>query len=307
MSVHTFAAMGTTFWLQVEGIAHEVLPCAERLVRDVEARLSRFLPGSALSRLNIEREMSDPMLAAVTREALRARDRTGGAFDPTLGDALIAAGYDRSFERLSPVEGRQVADDCRVRPPAPSAGRASRGHPLDLSNRELAVWIEGDRVRLTGTGMLDLGGIAKGWTVDRVAEQLEAAGATGWVVDGGGDIRVGGQPPDGEWRLGIGDDYAIGLVTGAVATSSSRKRRWRTLGGEGHHILDPRTGKPSAGAVDTAVVVAHDAITADVLATALIADFGGAWPALDRQGAAALVHTHAHGWQMTPNLEELLR
>ena len=169
MSTHAFTAMGTTFWLRVEGVHQDVLPCAERFVRVAEARLSRFLPGSALSRLNTERVMSDPMLAAVAREAMRARVLTRGAFDATLGAALVAAGYDRSFERLPPNPGT-----------AP------------VEHRELGVGVEGDTVRLTGAGMLDLGGIAKGWTVDRVAEQLAAAGATGWVVDGGGDIRVGG-------------------------------------------------------------------------------------------------------------------
>lgn len=305
MSVHTFAAMGTTFWLQVEGADDDVLPCAERFVRDVEARLSRFLPGSALSRLNTQREMSDPMLAAVTREALNARVLTRGAFDPTLGDALIAAGYNRSFELLPTIP--KLADGCQVRPTSTLLGRSFVEHSPDLSTRALAVWIEGESVRLTGAGMLDLGGIAKGWTVDRVAEQLAAAGATGWVVDGGGDIRVGGEAPEGEWHLGIGDDYAIGLVAGAVATSSSRERRWGTVDGEGHHILDPRTGRPSTGDVHTAVVIARDAITADVLATALIADFDATWPALGEQSAAALVHTSADGWRMTPNLEELLR
>lgn len=313
MSIRSFAAMGTTFWLQVEGVDEDVLACAERLVRDVEARLSRFLPGSALSRLNAQRETSDPMLATLVREALKARALTRGAFDPTLGDALIAAGYDRSFERLSPIPGRSPvestpsAGDCQIRPNLTLKGRSFVEHSPDLSTAGMAVGIEGDTVRLMGAGRLDLGGIAKGWTVDRVAEQLAAAGATAWVVDGGGDIRVGGQAPDGEWHLGIGDDYAIGLVAGAVATSSSRKRRWCTVDGEGHHILDPRTGRPSTGDVDTAVVVAHDALTADVLATALIADFDATWPALGEQGAAALVHADSSGWRMTPNLEELLR
>ena len=224
------------------------------------------------------------MLALVAREALRARELTRGAFDPTVGDSLIAAGYDRSFEHLSTTTG-------------PS--RAEGGRP--------DVTIEGDTVRLTGRGALDLGGIAKGWTVDRVAEQLAMAGATGWLVDGGGDIRVGGQAPAGEWHLGIGDDHAIGLTEGAVATSSSLQRRWRTAEGEAHHIIDPRTGQPALGLVDTAVVIARDAGTADVLATALIADFDATWPALARCDAAALVHSAVNGWRMTSNLKELLR
>jgi len=74
---------------------------AEALVHDLEARLSRFRPDSALSRLNRERAATCPTLAAVTPLALGLRDRTGGAFDPTLGAGLCALGYDRSFARVS--------------------------------------------------------------------------------------------------------------------------------------------------------------------------------------------------------------
>lgn len=308
---HSFAAMGTTFWLRVEGLGLQACFDSERLVREAEARLSRFLPGSALSRLNTERRATDSMLAAVAREALRAFAWTRGAFDPMVGAALISAGYDRSFERLA---GRPVDCDRAVEPDQERSCR----WPDGASDRR-RVTIEGDTVFLTGPGLIDLGGMAKGWTVDRVVEQLARAGATGWVVDGGGDIRVGGQAPAGEWFIGIGgllpggdgSDYAIGMTDAAVATSSTRERRWRTAEpgakGEAHHIIDPRTRQPAAGGIDTAVVVARDAVTADVLATALIADFDAVWPALAEHSAAALVHSSAHEWRMTPNMQELLR
>jgi len=267
----TFRAMNTDWCILADDPA--AMREAERRVRDVEARLSRFLPGSALSRLNQQRRAEDPLLAAVLREALRLRDLTGGAFDPTLGAAVLAAGYDRSFELLD---------------------RPQRGRPD--ANPRPRVHLDGDHVELEGDGLIDLGGIAKGYAVDLAAAGLRAP----YLVDGGGDIRVGGPG----WPIGVAEDRAVIAEDQAVATSSTLARRWVTADGErGHHIITPRSGLPSSAA-EEAVVVAPDAATADALATALIADPVATLPALSRLGAEAMLR--AAGWWMTPGMAQLL-
>jgi thiamine biosynthesis lipoprotein len=260
-----------TAWALVGPAAR--LAQAEAAVHDAEARLSRFRPGSVLARLNVDRAARDPLLAEAVRRALTLRSLTGGAFDPAIGAAVIAAGYDRSFGALPPVV-------------QPGAGGEERP----------TVEVDGDRVALHGPGVLDLGGIGKGLAVDRAAAVL----GPDFLVDGGGDVRCGGRPR----VVGVPGGRAVRLVDGAVATSSTRKRRWRTPDGAAHHVIDPRTSAPSAGPTD-AVVVAPDAATADALATALLADVTASMPALAAVGAEALVRQG--GWWMTPGMEGWLR
>ncbi len=171
----------------------------------------------------------------------------------------------------------------------------------------LAVEVLGDVVTLEGVGALDLGGIAKGWTIDRVADAIEVAGHRDYVIDGGGDIRVGGCGGDGSpWAIGVGDGLVVHLSDEAVATSSTAKRRWVTPSGEAHHVIDPRTGLPSVTGVTNAVVVASDATTADALATAVVADPARGLRAVTALGGGALIEQDG-AWLVTPGMERWLR
>jgi thiamine biosynthesis lipoprotein len=277
-----FRAMGTDWWLRSEHADTALLDQAERMVADFERRLSRFLPESSLSRLNRERRVDDSIVAQVVLAAEELRHLTSGAFDARSGAAVIAAGYDRDFATVRTVA--TVAPDIQ-RP---------------------RVTVDGTSVTLSGDGTLDLGGIAKGWTVDRVADLLGEAGPC--LVDGGGDIAVRGQPHDAaEWVLGAGDDVAVGLFDASVATSSTLRRRWRAQNGElAHHIIDPQCAMPACG-MQTAVVVARNTALADALATALVADAARSLHALPVVGADAMLQ-HADGrWEMTSGMGRYLR
>ena len=224
MTQHTFHAMGTE-WSLIAANADELLRDAEGLVRWLELRLSRFDPDSPLSALNRDRRCVDPVLAQVVRLALGWRGRTRGLLDPTLGGTLAALGYATRFEH---VEGR----------------------PMARVDHRPQVTVDGDCVALHGDGEVDLGGIAKGWAVDQVARRLASRGVRYGLVDGGGDLRAIGGP----WPIGVGGDDAIVLRGDAVATSSTLRRAWRASDGTAlHHILDPRTGLPSASPLHTAV------------------------------------------------------
>lgn len=276
---HEFRATGTTWWLRSDGAPPSLMALVEQLVREYEARLSRFLPDSALSRLNRERRIDDDVLAAVVASAEAARRLTRGAFDARAGAAVMAAGYNRPFEEIAF---------------APEAGPNAQ-RPV--------VLLLGTMVLLLGHGRLDLGGIAKGWIVDRAADLLAEAGRC--VVDGGGDIRaVGGEE---EWTIGVGDGLAVGLSEGAVATSSTRERRWATPAGDAHHIVEPSRGAPAAEEVTTAAVIARDAASADALATAVVADVKKGMRAVAASGGELLVQRASGAWEMTPGMTRYLR
>ncbi len=275
MKPHTFHAMGTE-WSLVAANADDLLRDAEGLVRWLELRLSRFNPDSALSALNRDRRSADPLLGQLVRVALTWRTRTLGLLDPTLGGTLASLGYARSFEE---VDGR---------PSAPVDARPS-------------VTLEGEEILLHGDGELDLGGIAKGWAVDQVARRLVLRGVRYALVDGGGDLRAIGGP----WSVGVGDDDAIVLRGDAVATSSTLRRAWRAADGTPmHHVLDPRTGRPSVSAITTSVVRASDATTADALATALLIDPEKILPLLPSFGASARVADAEGVWWTTTDWEQ---
>lgn len=246
-----FRALGTDVELLLDAAddpaARRALAVAEAELRRLERLLSRFDPRSELSRLNRAGglECSADTLRVV-RLALEARRRTGGLFDPTVHDAVVAAGYDRSFERVAP-DG-----------PAAPAGARCGGE----------VAVDGARIRLAAGVRLDLGGIAKGYAVDRACGLLAAAGPC--LVNAGGDLAVAG----GRWPVAVEDGPTLLLEHGALATSGRDRRRWRRGGEERHHVIDPRTGAPARTPLLRATVAAPTAAEAEVLAT--VALLGGA-------------------------------
>jgi thiamine biosynthesis lipoprotein len=277
--------MGTSWQLEAAGSAPTLLLEAEAFVRAAEARYSRFLPDSLLSRLNRDRRVVDADFAELVCEAVAWRAATASAFDPAVGAALVAAGYDRSFEQL---DGR-----------LPPCAAAERAQP--------AIPVHGDLVALEGPGLLDLGGIAKGWTIDRVGALLAEGGARTYCVDGGGDLLLGGaRDTEAVVELCTGG-YRVGVMDGALASSSTLHRRWPVAGGTAHHIIDARLGAPATGRWVQCSVLARDATTADVLATALLADADAVLPALAAHGAQALLVSGDGSCMMTPGLAEYLR
>jgi FAD:protein FMN transferase len=243
-----FRAMGTDVELLVEAPeASRSLAAAEAEFHRLEALLTRFRPDSELSRLNAAGSLAaGPDLLRVVELALAARDRTGGRFDINVHAALLAAGYDRSFELLSPDDG------CPLEPAHASHGRV-----------EIADGV----IVLRDGAQLDLGGIGKGYACERAAEILATAGSC--LVNAGGDIAT----RDGVWTVAVETpDGPLALElsgSSALATSGRDSRRWRRAGRELHHIIDPATGEPSSSDLVRVTVVARDAVDAEVTAKAL--------------------------------------
>jgi thiamine biosynthesis lipoprotein len=158
-------------------------------------------------------------------------------------------------------------------------GELRGAHPLVrevLARCEELRAITGGWFDARAGGALDPSGLVKGWAVDRAGALLEAAGARCFFIDAGGDVLLRGGEP---WRVGIRHPHerdkvaaVIELAEGAVATSAAYER--------GGHILDPRSGRPAAGAVSV-TVVGPDLATADAYATAAFAmgESGPEWMA----------------------------
>ncbi|MEO6512368.1 MAG: FAD:protein FMN transferase, partial [Nocardioides sp.] len=120
---------------------------------------------------------------------------------------------------------------------------------------------------------LDLGAVAKAWTADEAARRLHQSLGVPALVAVGGDVAVAGRGP--AWPVLVGeiegeDGDVLNLAGGGVATSSTRGRRWSDGGAERHHVIDPRTGAPTAGPVRTASVLAETCVIANALSTAAL-------------------------------------
>lgn len=258
------------------------LDLAERAVHDREVRWSRFLPESELSVLN--RSAGRPVIVsddtfALVQSAIEAWRLTGGVFDPTVGESLIAAGYDRSFELLAEAEPTPAV----LHDPAVTPAGIEMHHTTNS-----VVMPEGVTI--------DLGGIAKGAACDAIVAEVLEAGASGCCVNIGGDLRVAGTAPDRRgWTVTLrcpGSDEVrpIALQEGAVCTSTTTKRRWRTSDGYEHHLRNPATGAPLDTGVVSATVIAARADQAEVLTkVAIAAGSGGAEAVFAAHGVTGLV------------------
>jgi thiamine biosynthesis lipoprotein len=230
-------------------------------VADVFARwedtFSRFIPDSELSRVNASIAPAlrvSPLFARALDAALDAAAETDGLVDPTLAAALESAGYDRDFPLLG-----DRADPAG--PPAPSRLREVR--------------LDGLILRRPPGLALDLNGVVKSLAVDEAVRLLPGDG----FVSAGGDLAVRG-PVD----VGLPGGGAVRVLQGGLATSGIATRSWRRDGEEQHHLVDPRTGRPSTSPWQQVTVSGSSCLSADVAAKAafLLGGDGPDW--LDDRG-----------------------
>jgi thiamine biosynthesis lipoprotein len=271
----TIAELGVVHDDAVAG--HAAIDAAIAELRRVEWMMSRYSPTSDVGRANrlAARDAVDVAAptAAVLEAAIAWAVASDGAFDPCIGRAV----------ELWDVEHRTTP---------PAAGDVRR-----LAGRRLfrALDLDGGarpRVRLTDRdAAIDLGGIAKGYGVDRAADALRRQGIARGIVNVGGDLYAIGRSEDGDpWRVGIRSptdpDGLMGtleVADAAVATSGDYEQFFEYRGRRYHHLLDPATAAPRVSAVHSVTIRAASCLAADAASTAV---FG-----LDRTAAARLLRS----------------
>lgn len=226
----------------------------------IERLASFYEPESDLSRLNARPTAggdTDPELVGLLRRSVAMSELTGGTFDITVAPLYRLWGFVEKKYRIP-----EASDIDRV--------RASVGY-------QKVKIIDSTRVRFTNRGTaVILGGIAKGYAVDRAVEILRRAGVYGALVNIAGDLRVFGHKTDGSlWRVGVRhprqSSGLLGVLTlsdRAVATSGDYERYFEVDGVRYHHLFDPATGRPARDC-RSVTIITDTTERADALATAV--------------------------------------
>lgn len=275
----SFPAMGTTAEVIVEST--EMLRRARGWFAMVEERFSRFLPDSELSLINSSDRSSidvSPAMADVLSLAAEMRERTEGVVDPSVGQAVIDWGYEKTFDQV---------EDLKSAPPAQSRGSWS---------------IHGKTLMKEPSTRLDLGGIVKGWVADRAVEDGLCK-----LASVGGDMRSIIANAEAEVVDDLsGNSVIVRLGEGGLATSSTTTRRWLAGGKAAHHLIDPRTMAPARTPSRTTTALCDSAVEAEAAAKAVLihGEDGLRWADSTSWVRAAMATWHdgstyaTKGWEM---------
>lgn len=265
--------MGTTYHIKVvtgffnraNGLDQKI---DERL-RQINASMSTYIPGSEISRFNAMGQVGVPV--AISEDFLQvmvvADDLyrlTGGAWDGTVAPLVNLWGFG-SKTTVKKVPTPEEIQQCRA----------------TLGFDQISLSEEGYLLKKHGAVTLDLGSIAKGYGVDQIAELIRKNGITDFLVEIGGEVFASGLRRDGKpWRVGInrpepgGPQEAvykvINLYEDALATSGDYRNFFEVDGVHYSHVLDPQTGYPVTNGVVSVSVLSDTCTFADGLATALM-------------------------------------
>ena len=292
----SFFAMDTVMQVQVWGPETAADGCVQ-LVNTLEQKLSVSRPGSQIARLNASGSLApDADVLGLIRDARALCACSEGALDVTLEPVMELWGF-RDGNYAVPEDDALVGALART-------GWESIG-------------IQEDLVTLPAGMALDLGAVAKGYTADRLAEQLGEQGVERALLNLGGNVQLLGSKADGSpWRVAVTDPAAPEQAAGtlllagshAVVTSGGYQRYFEEDGVRYHHILDPRTGRPAASGLASVTVVAESGLTADALSTLLfVKGLEGAveaWQAGDFGPFEAVFITDDGSIFITPGLED---
>lgn len=270
----TFRAIGTSATVVV---AQDVdADRARSILHDeiaaVDLACSRFRPDSeieALHRQSGRAVVVSRLLFEALDVAITVAERTHGAVDPTVGNAMSTLGYDRDFD--------QVGD----RPPLPPS---ALGPVVGFGHVHLCARTR--QVRIPSGVRLDLGASAKAFVADRSAARIADELGAGVLVSIGGDVAVAGPAPQQGWPIGIAVesstaaddvDQVVAIRHGGLASSSTVVRSWYVGAERVHHIIDPMTGYSSAPYWRLVSASGKSCVDANALSTAAIV-WGSAAP-----------------------------
>ncbi|WP_421083082.1 FAD:protein FMN transferase [Rothia nasimurium] len=236
---------------------HAATLAVHRVLDTLEQAVNTFDPTSELARINASGAGTynlSPTLTQVLTLALTAYDTTAGAYDP----------------RVPPLGGPQ-GHSLTLTPGTNGHLQAIQNPPASLHEH---VQLSGNRLTLAPGVQLNLIGLGKAWAVDHGAAAAAHTSGAPTLLNIGGDIATAG--PTRPWAVTVQDletDPAstIELINGgAIATSSTQKRRWATDGHTWHHIINPATGLSTTPELKTASIIASSAAEANTYSTAAI-------------------------------------
>jgi FAD:protein FMN transferase len=243
-----------------ERAAAAAMQAAYAEIERLEALFSKYPSDSAIARINQQAGVAQAVhvgaeAAALIQRSLLYAEQTAGMFHPALGAVIDLWGLGGDHERVpEPDELSQALQRIDLR----------------------QVVVAAETAQLTQAGMaLDLGGIAKGYAVDRAVAVMQDHGIRQALVNAGGDIRGLGTRPDGKpWRIGIQHPRETGLLgvveirDAAIVTSGDYERGFIHDGVRYHHLFDPRTGYPARDC-QSVTILAPSTEAADAYATAV--------------------------------------
>lgn len=291
-----FRAMGTDCQILVIApgdSASDLVQLGRDRVEMLEQCWSRFREDSDLNHLNAWAgrgpiPVSEDLLLLVER-MVSAWEITAGLFDPTVLAAMRAHGYDADFDVVSARPAGSISDVVLSSTPGMSGVQVDR---------------RAGTVALPAGIGIDPGAIGKGLAADVIAEELAGAGASGVLVNLGGDVSIVGADTS-PWGIAVQDERLAAAHSERVltvlefdaeatrlgtATSTTLKRRWAQ--GRRHHVIDPRTGTMSSSPLVQVTLVANSAWEAEVLATAaLLLEPAAAVELLEPHGVTAILLT----------------
>jgi thiamine biosynthesis lipoprotein len=248
-------SMGTIFTVAVYGrdrtFLAEVVEQVFEEVDRLDEQMSNYKPESELSAINREAAghpvIVEPGLFHLLEICVQRSEQTGGAFDITVGPLMKSWGFFRGRGRLP--TSAEINDVLK---------RVGYRHlKLDAGRRT---------IRFDESGVdIDLGGIAKGYAVDRAADILRSNGITSALVSSGtSSIYALGSPPGAQgWKITLRDPYdehrpadVIHLQNYSLSTSGNYERFFEIDGKSYCHIMNPHTGWPVQGVLSAAVLAA---------------------------------------------------
>lgn len=306
--------MGTTYHIKVVTGFFSRLPGLEekieRTLKDVNQSMSVYIPGSEISRFNAIRSVDQPFAVSegfwyVMKVSEEIYHRTGGAWDGTVFPLIRLWKFNAGVQQYrvpAPEEIERMLPEVGFRHIRFQDGRALSKQIVPLS--------------------VDLSSIAKGYGVDRVAEQLRREGFQNFLVEIGGEVYASGRKKDGQrWRVGINVPqinapmdavhHVVSLENQALATSGNYRNFFDVNGRRYSHIFDPRTGYPISNSVVSVSIVADTCTLADGLATGvmvmghekgleLIHQWDGVEGLIVTESAGSLTDHPSKGFNITP-------
>jgi len=250
--------MGTVVEISVIPADEEAIKEAFDAIKKVDELMSTYKPESEVSILNRQGENHlSPQTSQIIQEAIKFSEMTEGAFDITCRPLINLWNRAKKEEKIPTLQEIEEAKNL-------------------VSYKKIAL--EGDLVKFGQPGMeIDLGGIAKGWAVDKAIQTLRKREVRAALVNAGGDLyALGRRGLWKKWEVGIQHPRdqekiltTIEVSDRGVATSGDYRRYFTLEGRRFSHIVDPRTGETVEEVPMSVTVVAPDATTADALATGI--------------------------------------